>query len=241
MTLTCDLHIHSALSPCADNDMTPGNIVGMASLKGLDVIAITDHQRCANVGPAMKIAESYGVAVIPGMELETAEEIHFICLFPDLQSAEAFESLVADHMPAVLNREDIFGEEWLFNDEDERIGKEPNLLLTPCSFSYQDAFREVEKAGGVCYPAHVDRDAYSILSSFGMIPPEVQSKTLEISASCDVGELLSAHPELKDYRLLRASDAHALGTILEPGSMVEIAQDKNAKNFISQFIHALRQ
>ncbi len=241
MPITCDLHIHSALSPCADNDMTPGNIVGMASLKGLDVIAITDHQRCGNVGPAMKIAESFGVAVIPGMELETAEEIHFICLFPDLQSAESFESLVAEHMPAVLNREDIFGEEWLFNEKDERIGKDPNLLLTPCSISYQEAFREVEKVGGICYPAHVDRDAYSILSSFGMIPAEYKYKILEISATCDVAALLSAHPQLRDYRLLRASDAHALGTILEPGVMVEIAQDKNAKFFISQFIHALRQ
>ena len=49
MALTYDLHIHSCLSPCGDEDMTPGNIVGMAALKGLDVIAVTDTARCTGV------------------------------------------------------------------------------------------------------------------------------------------------------------------------------------------------
>jgi len=37
-----DLHLHSCLSPCGDDESTPGNIVGMAVVKGLQVIALTD-------------------------------------------------------------------------------------------------------------------------------------------------------------------------------------------------------
>ena len=72
--LSYDLHIHSCLSSCGDDDMTPGNIVGMAAIKGLDVIAVTDHNSCRNCPAVLKLAEQYGVLAIPGMELTTAEE-----------------------------------------------------------------------------------------------------------------------------------------------------------------------
>ncbi len=241
MRLSCDLHIHTALSPCSDNDMSPGNIVGMAKLKGLDVIAITDHQRCGNVLPAMEIAKEYGLTVIPGMELETVEEIHFICLFPSLDKALSFESIVKSRMPVIRNREDIFGEEWFFDNKDERIGKEENLLLLSSSISYTEAFSMVENLGGICYPAHVDRDSYSVLSSFGVIPPEYQHHILEISTKCDEKTFLHNHPELHQYRFLRSSDAHSLPAILEPGMMVEIAQYRPDENTISHIINALRR
>ena len=91
MTITYDLHIHSCLSPCGDDDNTPSNIVGMAMIKGLQVIAITDHNSCKNCGAAMKVGEAYGVKVIPGMELTTMEEVHVVCLFPDLEKAMKFD------------------------------------------------------------------------------------------------------------------------------------------------------
>ena len=241
MRMFCDLHIHTALSPCADNDMSPGNIVGMSKLKGLDVIAITDHQRCGNIRPAMEIAKEYGITVIPGMELETAEEIHFICLFPSLCKALAFETIVKNRMPPIKNREDIFGEEWLFNNNDDKICKEENMLLLASTISFEEAFLLVENLDGICYPAHVDRDSYSILTTFGVIPPEYRYKTLEISAKCDERQLLLEHPELQKYNFLRSSDAHTLPAILEPGMMVEIAQENPDENTISLIINALRR
>lgn len=240
MRLFCDFHIHTALSPCSDDDMSPGNIVGMAMLKGLDVIAITDHQRCGNILSTMRIAQEYGITVIPGMELETAEEIHFICLFPTLEKALSFETIVKSKMPVVKNREDIFGEEWYFNENDEKIGKEENLLLISCSITYAEAFTLVDELEGICYPAHVDRDSYSVLSAFGMIPVEYKNNILEISANCDEKQFLLSHPELSKYNLLRSSDAHALPAILEPGVMVEIAQLNEGANCISHIIKALR-
>ena len=116
MRLTYDLHIHSCLSPCGDNDMTPANIAGMAAVKGLDVIAVTDHNSCRNCAPAMKMAEEYGVIALPGMELCTEEEVHVVCLFPDLYAAMDFDGYVYDKMLKIPNKEKIFGEQLLYND-----------------------------------------------------------------------------------------------------------------------------
>ena len=69
-----DLHVHSCLSPCADDDMTPNNIVNMAILKGLDIIALCDHNSAGNVLAVEKVANSAGLAFIPGVEVATAEE-----------------------------------------------------------------------------------------------------------------------------------------------------------------------
>ena len=85
-----DLHIHSVLSPCGDDDMTPCNIVGMSKLLGLDVIAITDHNSTGNAEAVMKCGQAMGLTVVPGMELETREEVHVLMLFEDLSKANEF-------------------------------------------------------------------------------------------------------------------------------------------------------
>lgn len=220
--IRCDFHIHSALSPCADQDMTPGNIVSMAKLKGLDVIAVTDHQCCGNVNSAMVLASRFGITVVPGMELETNEEIHSICLFPDLKSAMIFDKIVREHLPGIENRVDIFGEQLLFDENDERVGIEKLLLLTPCALSFNEAQKQVQNLGGVMYPAHVDRDSYSILTVMGEIPREYAGKTLEISAKCDLDVFLQKHPQINDFKLVQSSDAHLLEDISEPGYLLEI-------------------
>jgi len=220
--IRCDFHIHSALSPCADKDMTPGNIVAMAKLKGLDAIAVTDHQSCGNVNSAMVLARQFGITVVPGMELETNEEIHSICLFPDLNSAIIFDKIVKEHLPGIANREDIFGEQLLFDENDERTGKETFLLLTPCSLSFNEAARLAQELGGVMYPAHIDRDSYSILTVMGEIPQEYTGLALEISANCNLDEFLQKHPHINNFKLIQSSDAHLLEDILEPGFLLEI-------------------
>ena len=67
MNLFYDLHIHSALSPCGDNDMTPNNIVNMSLLKGLDVIAVSDHNSIKNLYPILEVAKDTELLVIPAM------------------------------------------------------------------------------------------------------------------------------------------------------------------------------
>ena len=129
VTLTYDLHIHSCLSPCGDEDMTPGNIAGMAVVNGLDVIALTDHNSCKNCPAFMKIAADYGILALPGMELTTQEEAHVVCLLARLSDAMAFDAYVEKQLIPFPNNEEIFGRQIIRNEADEICGSVENLLL----------------------------------------------------------------------------------------------------------------
>ena len=149
-----DLHIHSCLSPCGDEDMTPANIVGMAALKGLDVIALTDHNSCKNCPAIKKAAQEYGISVIPGMELTTMEEVHVLCLFPELSRAMDFDAYVYERLLPFPNREDLFGRQIIYNENDEPAGKVEYLLISSTQITFSAAQDIVEQFGGVMIPAH---------------------------------------------------------------------------------------
>jgi 3',5'-nucleoside bisphosphate phosphatase len=241
MIVRCDLHLHSDLSPCSDPDMTPGNIVAMAALKGLQAIAITDHQSCGNCGPAMAMADRLGgPLVLPGLEVESQEEIHLLCLFPDLAAAQEMERLVRGAMPYHRNRKDIFGEQHFYNNQDEIIGEEERLLLIASQLDCFELARQALDLGGVCLPAHVDREANSMLTVLGLIPPDFPTRWLELSAATDERQLLEIHPELLQYRFLGNSDAHRLEDIAEPGWPLQIPGFSPDAGGRQKLIQALR-
>ena len=215
--ISVDLHLHSILSPCGDDMMTPCNLVGMAKLNGLDAIAVTDHNAMENVETALKVGQAYEIVVVPGMELETSEEIHVVCLFPDIESLAKFQQIVIDsygeNMPK--NRPDIFGRQAICNDDDEVISEIDRMLLAPSGISIDDSFGIVESLGGIAYPAHVDRDSYSALATLGAIPYGYKGGFVEISANCNKEELLNNYPELEKYKHLPSSDAHYIDKIQE--------------------------
>ena len=216
-----DFHIHSALSPCGDNDMTPNNIVNMAMVKGLDIIALTDHNSAENIEAAIERGQYRDILVIPGMEVETAEEVHLVCLFPDVKSVLTMQELVYQTLPGRPNREDIFGPQLILNAKDEEIGRVPHMLITATSLTLEAVFEKVHSLGGVCIPAHVDRDSYSIISNLGAIPEGLPVKAIELSAKCDKALFLFQHPELKHYPVLTSSDAHYLWDISERENYLE--------------------
>lgn len=221
-----DLHIHSALSPCADNDMTPNNIVNMALIKGLDIIAVTDHNSCANLRAVMEVAEGQ-LCVIPGMEIETSEEVHVVCYFPTLEIAEEFSEFVDTHLPMIENQPDIFGEQLILDAEDEIIGHKDKLLVNATDLDIYEVFEAVKKRGGVAVPAHIDRSSYSILSNLGFLPPDLSAGVLEITPKAR--DLLSEnYPE---HLILSNSDAHYLEDISEPVFTIDILS-KNPKDFV---------
>jgi hypothetical protein len=210
MKLKYDLHIHTALSPCADNSMTPNNIVNMALLNELDVIAITDHNTCENVEPVMQLARESELIVIPGMEIETREEIHVVCLFPDIESAYKMQELVYQKLPPLHNQSKIFGEQLLMNTEDDIIGKMDRLLVQATELSLNELFKQIQSLKGAFIPAHIDRPSYSIISNLGMIPSNLQIPTLEISRHTQYDSYKKNYP---NYVILQSSDSHDLGFI----------------------------
>ncbi len=240
MRIPVDLHIHSCLSPCADDDCTPGNLVAMAALKGLRAIAVTDHQACGNLPAVAARARAAGIVAVPGMELETAEEIHLVCLLPTLEAAFALERDVRAGMPDLPNRPGIFGRQLLVDADDEPAGEEPRLLHAAAAMTIEAAFARVDALGGVVLPAHVDRPANGLLSVLGAVPEHLPVGWVQVTADCDVDALRRAHPSLAGRPVLRASDAHRLGEILEPCEMLEVAGDDPEKMDICTVLRALR-
>jgi PHP family Zn ribbon phosphoesterase len=235
MKLTYDLHIHSCLSPCSSDDMTPNNIVDMALLKGLDVIAVTDHNTCRNVRAVMACAEGKPICVLPGMELETREEVHMLCLFDSIEALEFLYDTVRSKMPPIKNRKDIFGNQLVMNQKDEVIAEEENLLIAACDLSVDEAIALCRALGGVIVPAHIDRPANSIVSNLGFIPPEYEFSCLEVSRRITIQEALQEYQELSGYTFLQNSDAHMLEDILEPINTMQ-AEAKTA----AAVIHSLK-
>ncbi|HJD04035.1 MAG TPA: PHP domain-containing protein [Candidatus Mediterraneibacter caccogallinarum] len=227
-----DLHIHSCLSPCGDDDMTPANIAGMAAVKGLDVIALTDHNSCRNCPAAIYHGEKHGVTVIPGMELTTREEVHVICLFPTLENALAFDSLVYKELMPFPNREDIFGKQQIMDPTDRVIGTVENLLINATSIPFDDVFSLTASYGGIAYPAHVDKASNSLLSNLGFVPPDSTFACAEFHDFENLHRIKKEHPYFEGCRAICCSDAHYLEDILEPEYQI-LARSRDAADVLA--------
>ncbi len=219
-----DLHMHSCLSPCGDMDMTPNNLVNMAKLLGLDVIALTDHNTSLNCEAAMKVGEQVGLLVIPGMELTTAEDIHAVCLFPTLEKALAFSEYVDQNRIKVRNKPEIYGRQVIMNENDEEIGEIEHLLLPGSFIGMYDAYRKAQEFGGICYPAHIDRDSLSILSVLGEIDPYCGFRTAELADISKLGELREKHPILDHMNIITCSDAHYLENMRDAANTLTLPE-----------------
>ena len=224
-----DLHIHSALSPCGDEDMTPNNIVNMAKLKGLDIIAVTDHNACGNVRAVMEVAGD-DLMVLPGMEIESSEEVHILGYFPTIEAAEKMEELIIRNSTMVKNRPEIFGRQLYLNAVDEVVGEEERLLVMASGLTSKEIFYLVRELGGVPVPAHIDRTSYSMISNLGFLPPELSVGAVEITN----GKRHEWEKEYREMTILTSSDAHYLGDIAEPMWHMDIND-----NFVSEILDKL--
>ena len=216
-----DLHIHSCLSPCGDNDNTPNNIVGMGVLGGLQIMALTDHNTCRNCPAFFAAAKKQGIIPVAGMELTTAEDIHMVCLFPDLDSAMAFDEEVARHLIRVPNRPDIFGDQLILDENDEVIGTLPDLLSNATDISVDEADSLVEFYGGGCYPAHIDREANGLIAVLGDLPPHEHYSCVELHNGEREAEFREKYA-LDDTLVVVGSDAHCLWDIRDKERWLEL-------------------
>lgn len=221
--ISYDFHIHSALSPCGDMDMTPNNIVNMAALLGLNAIAVSDHNSIGNAEAAIKVGERIGVRVLPGMEVETAEAVHVLTLYPDIERARPVAEAVYSALPNIKNKPELFGQQAFMDDMDNIIGYEERLLISSTSIDLDELMYMVKEAGGIFVPAHVDRHSYSILMNLGFIPENLEVDGIELSKGVrDADEYLSNRTDLKGYKIFRNSDAHYLEDISDPINFLDI-------------------
>ncbi len=217
-----DLHIHSCLSPCADDDMTPNNICGMASLKGLGIIALTDHNTCGNCRSFLSVAKKNGLIGIAGMELTTSEDIHIICLFEHIEKAEAFSNEVEKYSVKFPNKVEIYGQQMYMDENDNVTGVNDFFLPIATTLSLEDAYSLANSYDALVYPAHIDRMANGIVSILGTIPEKPDFCCIEFNSKEQLEHYTQQYESIKNKAHVISSDAHNLWSINEAENYFEI-------------------
>jgi hypothetical protein len=225
MPLTYDLHLHSCLSPCADNDMTPANIAGFAKLGGLGLIALTDHNSAENLPYIARACRAYGVRLLPGIEMNTAEEIHLLCYLPTVETALTLSREIYSRLPDIPCREKLYGEQIVMDEDDREISRPGKFLLNACSFSLEEAAARCAELGGIAVPAHIDRDSFSVLSVLGTMPDEPRFAAAELRDETRRAGLVASGCLGAETEILVSSDAHSLGAI---GGKAHVLSEKSS-------------
>lgn len=207
--------------------MTPNNIVNMALILEQDIIALTDHNSCKNCRATVDIGQRHGITVVPGMELCTSEEIHMVCLFPSCDHADAFDKYISSHMMPIKNRPNKFGDQLILNSDDEIIGHEDILLITATTISIEDTLSLCNEYGGACYPAHINRSSFSVLSALGTFPTKIGFKYAEISYNCNKETFLNEKSVPYNISFLQSSDAHYLEDMAEKRHTIDIYENSS--------------
>lgn len=208
-----ELHVHTVLSPCAELEMQPPLIVAEALQKNIAIIAITDHNASANISAVMKAAQGSGLTILPGMEVQTVEEVHSLCIFDTIEQINAWQSIVSNALPPIRNNPEYFGEQLIVDENGDFIAREDQLLLTSTYLTLDEAWSIVTKMGGLFIPAHVDRRANGLLAILGLVPEDIPFSGLEISRNLSPVEASARFPQLKAYSLIQGGDAHQLEAI----------------------------
>lgn len=193
--------------------MGPRNIIQRAQEIGLDVIAVTDHNASENVQGVMEAAKNTEITILPGIEITTQEEAHFIGLVPDLSALEKLQATIYEHLPAGENDPDFFGPQYIVNKNNEVLGENSRLLIFGTTLTTKKVVTLVNELNGLVYPAHVDRKSYSLLNQLGFVPVDVKLPALEISWNGAVAEIKDKFPDAAKYPFVTASDAHDISQL----------------------------
>jgi 3',5'-nucleoside bisphosphate phosphatase len=200
--------------------MTPKAIVRTALEKGLDVIAICDHNSARNTLATRRAAKDSGLTVIPGMEITSSEEVHILGLFPSDEQAEAVQEEIYGRLIGE-NKEEAFGYQVVVDEYDQVEDLDQRLLISATTLSAERVVNLIHDFGGLAIASHVDRQGFGIFSQLGFIPPGLRLDALEISKRTNEGTVRKRFPQCKDYTLITSSDAHYVQDI---GSAVTVAE-----------------
>jgi PHP family Zn ribbon phosphoesterase len=211
-TFRADLHIHSCLSPCGEEEMKPRAIVSQALAMGLDMIAICDHNSAENTAAFISVGDERGLKVLPGIEVTSREEIHLLALFDRQEDCMALQDLIYQNLPGE-NMEEVFGCQTMVNERDETIGINRKMLIGATLLSLEKIVSMVSSRRGVTIASHIDRQAFSLLGQLGFIPEGLSLDGLEISSRTSKEEAQKRFHSYQRFSLVRFSDAHHLKDI----------------------------
>jgi len=194
--------------------MIPPLIVQKALELNIDLIAITDHNASANVAAVQKAAAGSTLKVLPGMEVQTHEDVHLLCLFENLSELENWQTAVNASLPETLNHAEFFGEQYIVDENGDYIQTETRMLLTSTRFSIDDVFEQVNTLGGLVIPAHVDRSSYGLFPTLGLLADQWPILGFEISRHTTPQKARATFPSMGNYPLIQSGDVHRLDEFL---------------------------
>lgn len=203
-----DLHIHSCLSPCGSLDMSPEVIVRTALSRGLDAIAITDHNSTLQCREIQLLGAEAGLTVFAGAEVTTREEAHCLALFGEEEARAVFQRYLEAHLPSIPNDPDRFGDQVWVNRNNEIMGEVPFLLISALDQGVNQIAAFVRQLGGLFVAAHVERPSFSLISQLGFIDSSVPLDAIEYNDPVRFRQLAAGHAYLSRYTCYTASDAH---------------------------------
>jgi predicted metal-dependent phosphoesterase TrpH len=183
-------------------------VVREAAARGLDAVAITDHNSSRNVAAAIRAARGLALAVLPGMEVCSSEEVHVLALFDEPGQMAHLQEAVDSALPG-RNDPEAFGLQVIANEEDEVEGFEERLLIGATEIGVDDLVRTIHALGGLAIASHVDRESYSVISQLGFIPRSLAFDALEVSSGASGERVAEIAREYPEYSLVTGSDAHA--------------------------------
>jgi PHP family Zn ribbon phosphoesterase len=207
-----DLHIHTCLSPCSDWDMSPLRIIEQCCEAGIGVIAVCDHNSAENAEAVIRAGKKRDVAVLPGMEICSREEVHMLAIFEDLEQAFFMQEYVYAHLPGE-NMPEVFGHQIVANERDEVIRENHRQLIGATSLGVHEILKKTHDLKGVSIASHIDRPAFGIISQLGFIPGNLEIDAVEISYRMSLETAREELPGIGDLPVVRSSDAHYLGDI----------------------------
>lgn len=224
-----DLHIHTSASPCAMHDMTPVLIVEAAAERGIDIIAVSDHNTAENVDDVFAEGSSRGITVLPAIEVTTTEEAHILALFDTPQKAHALEAII--HMRHKRRKSEREGRDNFLSllecDETFESVKKSAYDFMWSGLSLREAVEKVHSLGGMVIASHIDRDFMSVISQLGKIPDDLFFEALEISFATPQQVAERRYSQYASIPWIRSSDAHQLDDIGRQATFLEL----NAPDF----------
>jgi hypothetical protein len=211
--VAADLHVHTALSPCGGDEMRPAEILLTAEQRGIGVLGVVDHSTAGNAWAVVEAAQAFEVRVFVGLEIESAEGVHVLALFDHAKAAMELDALIAEHLPPLRNRPDLFGEQFLLDEWGEPLGTDERLLAAATDLSVEAIAEMTAEHGGLSMPAHIDRTVNGLLPVLGFVPPGLRVAAFEVSQHMTRSEARVRWPELASRPLVTGSDAHYLEDI----------------------------
>lgn len=231
MKFKYDLHVHSVLSGCASRENTIQNILNMAKLCKIDILAITDHNAGFNAVAAQKAAAEKDILLIPGVEVSTSEDIHVLSYFRTFDALKNFCDYLYEHMPKMKFNTNLYFTQEILDGDDNEISCVGTFLGIASEIDLYSLQEVVESFGGVTVPAHVDKETNSMLATLGCVPDDIDYKVVEVSKNCP--------PEIKSemqkrFKVISNSDAHTLESIVLNENYIDL-KDKSIDAFFELF------